>query len=189
VTRVLEVGQYVAGRRIVSLRETKQRGWRATDEYGRSYYQRGPDGHPDGLLTVTDTGLTRSFWPETEAPARKRIAAVSDKQAKKIRDARPVRELVHDRDLGCVLRHRHDAWGPCWGPLEAHHLAKASAGGESTPANLLSTCRLHNQAVEREPESAKAFGLVVNHDITPVEAYRRREFHGVVPGTPPEVAS
>lgn len=191
----LEVGDVLSStQRVESLVWLKSRGWKARDNTGACYYQRGP-GHGTygppfsaGLWTL-GAGSTHILkpWPDPPADAkpRKRIAAVSTKRAAAVREAGPVREAVHERDGGCVLRHRTDAWGPCWGPLEAHHIHKDSAGGEATLANHLSTCRLHNQDIEREPESAKAFGLVVNHAITPVEAYRRRELHGIGVGTYP----
>lgn len=195
----LEVGDRLsATQRVESLKWLKSRGWTARDNTGARYYQRGP-GHGKtgpsfraGLWTL-GTGATHILkpWPDPpeDAEPRKPLAAVSLRKAQEIRDARPVREAVHERDGGCVLRNHQHAWGPCDGPLEAHHLHKQKHGGESTLENLLSTCRTHNQLVECEPLDAKTWGLVVNHAVTPVEAYRRRELYGIGVGTYPEEAS
>lgn len=135
MTRVLEVGQYVNGRRIVRLFETKQRGWRATDEFGRSYYQRGPDSYPDGLLTATDTGLTRSFWPDTTTPARKRIAAVSksNKRWNAPGRARPDEPLATWCEAAIE--------GVCKGrATDRHHIIPRGPGSSDEAWNTLDVC-------------------------------------------------
>lgn len=194
----LEVGDRLSTtQRVESLRWLKTRGWMARDNTGARYYQRGP-GHGKtgpsfkaGLWTL-GPGATHvlKLWPDPppDAEPRKPLAAQSAKKAKQVRDAAPVREAVHERDGGCVLRNHQHAWGPCSGPLEAHHILKEGQTGESTLANLLSTCRTHNQMIEREPLDAKCWGLVVNHAIDPHEAYRRRELHGIGLGSYPEEA-
>lgn len=64
------------------------------------------------------------------------------------------RELVGDR---CEAQ---PILGPCWGPIEAHHLRKRSQGGANTIENIKLLCRFHNQWVEDHPAEAERLGLV-----------------------------
>lgn len=68
-----------------------------------------------------------------------------------------IRELVFARDGGCLAE---GVWGPCFGPLTAHHLLKASQGGKYEMDNLISLCAWHNAEVENRPDEAHYLGLV-----------------------------
>lgn len=62
----------------------------------------------------------------------------------------------------------------CAGPGTPHHLEKSSAGGATTPDNLVPLCSRHNTWVEDEPGAARLLGLVVRPGLDPAEAAARR---------------
>lgn len=70
------------------------------------------------------------------------------------------------------------AFGSCAGGGTPHHLRKASAGGTTTPENLVPLCAFHNSWVENEPVAARIIGLVVRPGIDHAEARSRRIARG-----------
>lgn len=117
-------------------------------------------------------------------PARRqRIRARSAKRSDPDRRAveAEVRSVVFRRDGGCLLRdgviEGLAPWGSCMGPDTAHHLLKASQGGDYDEDNLICLCAKHNDMVEDVPVLAALCGLVVrpgriDHDEA---AARRRD--------------
>ena len=87
-----------------------------------------------------------------------------------------LRALVASRP--CLLR-TVAAAGDCAGPGTPHHLCKASAGGLTTPENLVPLCAHHNSWVETEPELARRLGLVVRAGLDAAEAERRRRVNNL----------
>lgn len=90
-----------------------------------------------------------------------------------------VRDVVFARDRHCLLATA--AAGPCFGkPLTPHHLWKAGQGGLYVPSNLVTLCGHHNDWVELEPATAKAWGLVVRNGDDIPSVWRRMHFFELV---------
>jgi hypothetical protein len=90
-----------------------------------------------------------------------------------------VRELVFTRDRHCLLR--GGAAGRCFGALYTpHHLWKGGQGGPYVASNLVTLCAWHNDWVELEPDTAKAWGLVVRNGDDLPSVWRRMQFWGLV---------
>lgn len=135
MTHVLEVGDYVRGKRIVSLRYSRSRGWRATDETGAHHYQYGPGAQPDGLHTRTDVGVTLSVWPPPEGQQRKRMRAVSptNKRWNAPGRARPDEPLAD----WCEAQIE----GVCTGrATDRHHIIPRGPGSSDEAWNTLDVC-------------------------------------------------
>jgi len=78
-----------------------------------------------------------------------------------------VKAAILRRDGGCFLR--GGAYGPCWGPVVAHHRRLSGQGGSTAPeshkaSNGISLCNggHHNGWVHRFRLKAAALGLIVS---------------------------
>ena len=101
------------------------------------------------------------------------------KRALEKRDAmHAARVLLSVRD-GWTCRLRYAANPTCFGPLDPHHLKKASAGGTEAIEGLVWLCRTHNTAVEDHPDRAHALGLVVRFGDTLEDAWTRMHAAGL----------
>jgi len=154
MTRTLEVGQYVGVRRIVSLHSTKSRGWRATDDMGHRYYQRGPGAHPDGLYTVTDLGVTLSLWPDPPAEQRTRIRKVSPTNKRwnapgRARPDEPLADWCEVQAEGCEGR-----------ATDRHHIIPRGPGSSDEAWNTLDLDAHCHQRIHARPEWAREHGYL-----------------------------
>lgn len=111
---------------------------------------------------------------------RSRLAPVSPRKRREIRESRPVVEAVKARDRHCVLRFHQALVGRCsWG-LTAHHLVKQSRRrGGWTYWNLVTLCAWHNEWVENFPRLAHRMGLVVKAGEDVWSAWDRMRANGM----------
>jgi hypothetical protein len=84
-----------------------------------------------------------------------------------------VKALIKERDGGCVLRGVAE-WGPCLGPVDAHHRRLIGAGGSTAPethraSNGIQLCRGHHGLVHHYRLKAEGFGLIVSRYKLPAE--------------------
>lgn len=117
----------------------------------------------------SDPAKVRAWQQRT----RRRLSAKSDRRRQLDAQTADLRAGV--ARLPCLLRHH----SPCAGPGTPHHLAKSSAGGPTTPDNLVPLCAFHNGWVEDHPAEARDLGLVVRAGIDHAEALRRRIAAGI----------
>jgi hypothetical protein len=84
-----------------------------------------------------------------------------------------VKALIKERDEGCVLRGVAE-WGPCLGPVDAHHRRLIGSGGSTAPethraSNGIQLCRGHHDAVHRQRLKAEGYGLIISRYARPAE--------------------
>lgn len=106
--------------------------------------------------------MNRTPMPPRRTGLRRLTALrpVSTRRRRQARVQAVVKAAALERDgYRCVLAGVDDA-GACWGPLDAHHLVKQSAGGDDSLDNEVTLCRHHNGWVEDHPKAARRLGLV-----------------------------
>lgn len=111
-------------------------------------------------------------------PRRKPIDRTTpEEQAKET-----IRTAVYARDRRCLLRGALGTTaGPCAGQrLTPHHLWKDGQGGPWSMRNIVALCAGHNGWVEDHPTEARAWGLVVERNMSITEVWRRMILNGLV---------
>lgn len=117
----------------------------------------------------------RTELARTGGPTRRtRIRPISDKRIASQTARDEMRGLVFARDRRCRLAGwLPGGFGPCLGPLTAHHLRKAGQGGPYTLPNLLTLCAGHNDSIELHRELARELGLEIPRGGTFAEAWEQ----------------
>ena len=91
---------------------------------------------------------------------RRRVRPMSDKRRAELAARRECREVVLERDGGCVAA-RHGVAGACRGALEVHEIVTRARGGSITdPSNCVALCGEHHEWVTGHPAEAHTVGLV-----------------------------
>lgn len=75
-----------------------------------------------------------------------------------------IRKSAHLKNYPfCALRPltKEQERGPCWGPIDVHHIQSRGMGGTSEDTSpLVTLCRVHHDWVHGHPDEAKKLGLM-----------------------------